>query len=151
MRGEDRLALSQKERDRLREIHAVIRRGLKTGEAAAHLGLSRRQVRRLIQRVTGVGDRAVVHGLRGRPSNRRIAGSVRAKAMKLLAGEASHDFGPTLASEHLARIGIQVSRERCARGWPKRVCGGHGVRRRRHERVVTADDTLSLESSPFSP
>jgi len=116
MQGEDRLALSQKERDRLREIHAVIQRRLKTGEAAAHLDLSRRQLRRLVQAVRQHGDRAVVHGLRGRPSNRKIRAGVRAKAVKLLSGPAYHDFAPTLACEHLARIGIQVSRE-TVRAW----------------------------------
>jgi DNA-binding Lrp family transcriptional regulator len=131
MQGEDRLALSQKERDRLREIHAVIRGRLKTAEAAAHLGLSRRQVRRLLKRVKGQGDGGVLHGLRGRPSNRKIGAGVRDKAMKLLAGEAYHDFGPTLASEHLARIGIQASRE-TVRGWMVQA----GLWRARREKVV---------------
>ena len=43
-------------------------------QAASHLGISERQVRRLLRKLRAVGDRAVVHGLRGR---RPIVGSTR--------------------------------------------------------------------------
>jgi hypothetical protein len=47
MGGEDVLALNQEDRDRLKELHAVVRGRPKVREAAWHLGVSPRQVRRL--------------------------------------------------------------------------------------------------------
>jgi len=116
MAGEDVLALTQRDRDRLKELHAVIKGRQKLGEAAKHLGLSRRQTRRLVRRVEREGDRGVLHRLRGRPSNRAIPEELRSRAVALLTQERYRDFAPTLATEHLERIGIRVSRE-TVRGW----------------------------------
>ena len=133
MAGEDVLALNQRDRDRLKELHGVIRGRQKVCEAARHLGLSRRQTRRLVRRVEREGDRGVLHRLRGRPSNRAIPTHVRERAMGLLRQERYRDFGPTLASEHLERIGVRVSRE-TVRGWQSRE-GLWKVRRQRVEVV----------------
>lgn len=111
MAGEDVLALNQQDRDRLKELHAVMRGQQKVSDAARHLGLSPRQVRRLVKRVRREGDRGVIHRLRGRPSNRAIPEEVREQALALLGREEYRDFGPTLAAEHLGRVGIEVSRE----------------------------------------
>ena len=116
MAGEDVLALNQQDRDRLKELHGVVRGLQKVGEAARHLGLSPRQVRRLVRRLRREGDRGVIHRLRGRPSNRQIPEQVRERALTLLARKEYRDFGPTLAAEHLGRTGIQVSRE-TVRSW----------------------------------
>ncbi len=116
MAGEDVLALNQRDRDRLKELHAVVRRQQKVGVAARNLGLSSRQVRRLVKRLRVEGDRGVVHRLRGRRSNRRIPEAVREQALGLLARQEYRDFAPTLAAEHLGRIGIHVSRE-TVRSW----------------------------------
>lgn len=116
MDGGDVLALNQRDRDRLKELHAVIKGRQKLGEAAKHLGLSRRQTRRLVRRVEREGDRGVLHRLRGRPSNRALPEELRSRAVALLTQERYRDFAPTLAAEHLARIGIRVSRE-TVRGW----------------------------------
>ena len=72
-------------------------------QAAEELGLSDRQVRRLITRLNDIGDQAVIHGLRGRASNRRLCEDVRSKAVTVLSQEVYRGFGPTLASEHLAK------------------------------------------------
>ncbi len=69
---EERLEMSQKERDRLKVIHEVKEKHWKQAEAAERLGLSRRQVRRLLRRVKREGDSGIVHRLRGRESNRKI-------------------------------------------------------------------------------
>ena len=63
------------------------------------------------------GDGVVVHGLRGRASNRKIDAQTQARAIALLKQPEWHDFGPTFASEQLAkRHGIEVSKE-TVRGW----------------------------------
>src|ERR1700691_4036295 len=70
---EERIELGQRERDRLRVLHEVEQGHLKQREAGARLGLSERQIRRLLQRVRQQGDRGVLHGLRGRSSNRKFS------------------------------------------------------------------------------
>ena len=67
-------------------------------------------LRRLLRRVRVDGDRGVVHRLRGRPSNRKIPAALQGRILAQ-ARRRYADFGPTLASEHLARDGWQVSRE----------------------------------------
>src|SRR3990172_8676408 len=129
---EERIALSQRERDRVRVLHEVERKHLRQREAAQRLGLSARQVRRLLRRVKREGDRGLIHRLRGRPSNRRIPGS-RQRRIVAEVQRRYRDFGPTLASEHLARQGLGVSRE-TLRQWliqaglwkPRRQRGGGG-------------------------
>jgi hypothetical protein len=99
------------------------------------MGVSERWVRKLLGRVRKQGDRVVVHGLRGRPGNRKIPERVREQAVGLVERE-YRDFGPTLASEYLARRhGIAASRE-TVRGWML-AAGLWRQRRARVERVHT--------------
>jgi hypothetical protein len=59
----------------------------------------------------------VVHGLRGRPSNRKLAAQTQRQALAILKQPDWHDFGPTFAAEQLAqRHQIQVGKE-TLRGW----------------------------------
>jgi len=63
------------------------------------------------------GDVVVVHGLRGRSSNHRIDEQTHARVVELLKQPEWYDFGPTFASQQLAkRYGIDVSKE-TVRGW----------------------------------
>jgi hypothetical protein len=60
----------------------------------------------------------VVHGLRGRPSNRKLPAETQRQAVKLLKQLDWHDFGPTFASQQLPkRHGIEVIDIR-ARSYP---------------------------------
>jgi transposase len=105
------LCMNRKERDRLKVMHNLKQGRLKQREAAEVLALSERQVRRLLRRYERGGDAGLVHGLRGRPSARKIAAAVRVKALGLMR-ERYADFGPTLAAEYLAQEQkLTVSRE----------------------------------------
>jgi hypothetical protein len=74
-------------------------------------------VRHLLKRMKKRSDAVVVHGLRGRASNRKIAAKLQAQAVEILKQPGWHDFGPTFASEHLAkRHKIRVGKE-TLRGW----------------------------------
>ena len=139
MAGEDVLALTQRDRDRLKELHAVIRRRQSVAEAARHMGVSRRQARRLLRRLEREGDRGVIHRLRGRRSNRAIPEAVRSRALRILAQEKYRDFAPTLAAEHLRRLGIEASRE-TVRAWSKRgwVVGASAAANRGGARLARA-------------
>jgi hypothetical protein len=82
--------------------------------------LSVRQVQRLLAALKGRGDKAVVHGLRGQPSNQRIEEAIEREAVKILSAPVYEGFGPTLAAEYLAsEHGIEASRE-TVRQWMMR-------------------------------
>src|SRR5882724_10480102 len=106
----ERIALSQRERDRLRVLHEVKQKQITQVEAAKRLKISDRHIRRLLLRLGEHGDRAVIHGLRGRRSNRRLAARLELKILSRVRQRYA-DFGPTLAAEHLAPEGLPVSRE----------------------------------------
>lgn len=125
---EERIELSQRERDKLKILHELERRQIRQREAAQRLSLSTRQIRRLFTRLKRDGDRSVVHRLRGAPSNRKISAENERKAIELLKSRYA-DFGPTLASEHLAREGYKVSRE-TVRKWMVREALWKSKRRR---------------------
>ena len=113
----ERIAMSQEERDKLEWLKRAQDRLVSQREAARHMGVSERWVRKLLKRMKQQGDRVVVHGLRGKASNRKIAAKVQDEAIAILKQPDWHDFGPTFASEQLAkRHGIEVSDE-TVRGW----------------------------------
>ena len=62
---EERIELSQRERERLKVLHEMERGHLRQREAAGRLRLSARQVRRLLRRVKREGDGGLIHRLRG--------------------------------------------------------------------------------------
>ena len=66
----ERLALSQRERDRLRVLHEIRQKQITQSEAARRLKISDRHIRRLLVELGKRGDRAVIHRLRGRQPNR---------------------------------------------------------------------------------
>ncbi len=98
---EERIEMSQEERDRLHWLKLTRDKKITQKVAAERMGVSARWVRKLLRKLKRNGDRAVVHGLRKRPSNRKIAEAVRQRAIELVRSEYS-DFGPTLASEYLS-------------------------------------------------
>jgi transposase len=109
---EGQLLMTQADRDRLVTLRKAKKRLITQKQAAEELGLSVRQVKRLIYALKKRGDKAVIHGLRGKPSNQRIARSVEEEAVQILSADLYKGFGPTLASEYLAdKYDIEVSKE----------------------------------------
>jgi len=109
--GEERVALGEREQERLVALREVKCGHLSRGQAGRRLGLSVRQVGRLLRRLAEEGAKGLVHRLRGRRSNRRISEEGRGRALEVLSQEKYRGFGPTLAAEHLSRVGVEVSRE----------------------------------------
>jgi transposase len=134
MAGADRVLMSTKELKRVQVIQQALGKKIKQVEAAQVLGLSDRQIRRLVKRVEAEGERGLVHRSQGRCSNRAIDGRIKARILKLYEARYS-DFGPTLAAEKLAeRNGIAVSDE-TLRLWLLQAGITHFKRRaRRHRR-----------------
>ena len=108
------ITMSMREVDRLKTIQAVVDRMARVGPAAQRLGLSRRQLERLIQRYKDEGAAGLVSRKRGQPGNRQLAPGVADRAIRLIR-ERYADFGPTLACEKLAEchgltIGVETLR-----------------------------------------
>ena len=117
---EGQLLMTQAERDRLVALKKAKKRLITQREAAGELDLSIRQVQRLLSGLKERGDKAVIHGLSGKPSNRRIAESTESRAVKILSAPVYHGFGPTLAAEYLSKKHkIEVSKE-TVRQWMMR-------------------------------
>ena len=111
MAGEDTIIMSMKELRRAHVLHQVLAGKLTQMRAAEVMGLSDRQVRRLVHRVRGEGDRGLVHRSRGRPSNRAIEGRIKTRVLRVYQAQ-YRDFGPTLACEKLSeREGIRINDE----------------------------------------
>ncbi len=74
--------------------------------------LRKARKRRLVASLKQRGDRAVLHGLKGNPSNNQLAPEHKAQALVILGSEAYRGFAPTYAAERLAEDhGLVVSRE----------------------------------------
>jgi biotin operon repressor len=104
--------MSQAERDRLVTLKKAKKRFITQAEAATELGVSVRHVKRLLKALKKRGDRAVVHGLRGRPSRRKLPEAMKQEAIQILSEPVYAGFGPTLAAEYLSnKHGLSVSKE----------------------------------------
>lgn len=104
--------MTQRDRDRLVVLKQAQKRQITQRQAAEQLQCSERQVRRLLKRLKSEGDQAVIHGLRGRASNRKRSQKDRDKMVGILSQEVYHGFGPTLAAEYLSqKHKIKIGRE----------------------------------------
>src|ERR1017187_6294037 len=109
---EGQLLMTQADRDRLGTLKKAKKRLITQRAAAEELGLSTRQVKRLLYALKKRGDKAVIHGLRGKPSNRRIEEAIEREAVEILSADVYRGFGPTLAAEYLRKThGIEASKE----------------------------------------
>ena len=122
----------QADRDRLVALKKAASGAITQRQAAAELDFSERQVRRLLAKLRGGGDKTILHGLRNRQSNRKIDEEIEQRAVAILKQDVYRGFGPTLASEYLAKKhDIEVSKE-TARKWMRAA----GLWRARPRRIV---------------
>ena len=104
--------MTQAERDRLVALKKAKKKLITQKQAAEEIGVTERQVRRLLRKLRRKGDQAVIHELRGRPSNRRLPAEMEQRAAAVLADPLYRGFGPTLAAEYLRKQhAITVSKE----------------------------------------
>jgi len=104
--------MNQADRDRLVALKKAKKKLITQKEAAEELGITERQVRRLLKRLKKSGDKAVLHALRGAPSNRRLGKEKQQRAVAILSQEVYRGFRPTLATEYLKeRHEVEASRE----------------------------------------
>ncbi|MGF6383949.1 transposase [Paraburkholderia atlantica] len=105
------ITMSMQELDRLKVIEAVAEGRLMTWRAAERLGLSRRQIERMVIRYRDDGAAGLVSRRRGASSNHQLSQSLLDRVLGLI-HERYADFGPTLACEKLREChGLVLSKE----------------------------------------
>lgn len=145
--------MSRGEVDRLEVLQHVEAGRLARADAARQLGVSLRQLKRLVRAYRRAGPAGLVSRRRGRPSNRRINSAEKNRFIALVR-EHYADFGPRLAGEYLsAHHGFRYSSE-TLRGWmieaglwrPRRArrAGVHPPRERRPCR----GELVQIDASP---
>ncbi len=108
---EDKIIMSAKEVNRIRVLQKIMDRQVSQVDGARIMGISDRQVRRMIKKIRGNGIASIVHQSRGKPSPKKMDKELREKTLCLYE-EKYPDFGPTFAHEKLRdHHGIQISRE----------------------------------------
>ena len=147
--------MSGKEVDRLSLVRKLEAKRLRQREAAEQLGLSVRQVKRLLRRYRQDGAAGLVSRRRGQRSNRALDPALRREVMGWVK-ERYADFGPTLACEKLTEVhGYRLSAE-TLRQWmiaeglwkakPKRRLRIHQRRPRR----AGFGELIQLDGSPHA-
>jgi len=107
----DLFRMSGHELQRIEILSEVLARRRSEVSAAALLGISTRQVRRLLVTYRDGGGGALIHKARGRASNKVLITGVREYVVELVRTRYA-DLGPSLAAEVLLeKDGVQVSRE----------------------------------------
>jgi hypothetical protein len=111
MAATERITMTMRELDRLKVIQDVVDGRLKPLRAAERLGLTTRQIRRLVARFREYGPQGLVSRRRSRPSNNRLDRVMAERALSIVR-ERYADFGPTLACEKLREChGIRLAKE----------------------------------------
>jgi hypothetical protein len=99
------------EATRLAILQQLAARQLSQAAAADLLGLTTRQVKRLLAAYRTTGPASVVSKKRGQPSNHRLHADLEAHALDLVRTRYA-DFGPTFAHEKLSEVhGLTLSVE----------------------------------------
>lgn len=105
------ISMSNKEADRVGVIQRLINREIRQRHAAGILGISTRQVKRLVREYRRHGTAGLIHKGRGKVSNRAIPDEEKKQMINIISNNYT-DFGPTLAWEKLVENhGIRYSDE----------------------------------------
>jgi transposase len=151
--------MSTRELTRVAVLARVKAGTLSVVSAAALLGVSYRQAKRLAARYRGGGATALKHGNAGRPSNHARTRALKQRVLTLVRGKyggaSGERFGPTLAAEHLAsEDGLSVDHETLRRWmleaglWQR--ARKRSPHRRRRERMAHCGELVQLDGS-FHP
>jgi transposase len=111
MAATERITMTMRELDRYKVIQDVADGVLRPWRAAERLGLTTRQIRRLVGRLREHGPGGLVSGRCSKPSNNRLDAAMADRVVSIIR-ERYADFGPTLACEKLVEChGIRLAKE----------------------------------------
>ncbi len=146
--------MSEKERERAHVLRQLDEGRLRQRQAAEQLGLTTRQVRRLLPAYRQWGDAALVSKKRGRPSHHQLDPAIKQQALAWLQTRYA-DFGPTLAHEKLTEVHhLKIGRE-TVRALMIQSGLRHPHRQRRpvvhplRERRARLGELVQIDGSPF--
>src|SRR5579864_5231961 len=105
----EQIILSMKETERITIMDNLIAKRIKQKHAAKQLGISIRQIQRMVKRYKREGIKGLTHKSRGKVGNRAMKIAKKEQIVQMIKKKYP-DFGPTLAAEKLSeRDGISVS------------------------------------------
>jgi hypothetical protein len=111
MAEKDIIIMSREELKRIGVVKKIFEKEITQVVGAEYLGISKRQINRIVIRVRNEGDNGVIHKLRGVESNRRFPEELKTKVLSLY-DRKYEGFGPLLASEKLEEYDrIKISDE----------------------------------------
>jgi transposase len=111
MAATERITMTMRELDRFKVVQAVADDMLKPWRAAQRLGLTTRQIRRLVARLREDGPSGLISRRRSKPSNNRLDAATANRVLAIIRDRYA-DFGPTLACEKLVEChGIHLAKE----------------------------------------
>jgi transposase len=111
MTGKGIIEMSIRELRRLKAVQEAIDKHITQRAASSVIGISERQVRRLVRAVKEQGETGIIHKARGQISPKKIPERKREGILKLYRDKYL-DFGPTFAAEKLYEMdGIRLSKE----------------------------------------
>jgi transposase len=125
------ITMSQRDLNRIQVISKVKEKEVRQKQAAEVLGLSERQIRRIVRRVKKEGARGIIHRLRGCSAHNKIDSKIREQVLKVYEKK-YQGFGAKLLSEKLQKIdGIKISKE-TLRHWL--ISEGYQQKKRRRKK-----------------
>jgi transposase len=146
--------MSQHELNRVHVLRALDEGHLKQRQASEQLGLSLRQIKRLLKSYRQDGAAALVSKKRGQPSHHQLDPAIKQQAIAWLQTRYA-DFGPTLAHEKLT----EVHHLRMGRETVRTLMIDIGLRQpRRHHRPIVhplrerrarLGELVQIDGSPF--
>jgi len=105
----DLLTMSKEEMSRLEVMERLVEKRMGQRLAAEVIGVSVRQVKRLLRAYRREGAAGLVSQQRGKPSHHQLDGETERRVIDLLKGRYA-DFGPTLAHEKIVELeGMEIS------------------------------------------
>lgn len=151
MAEKDMITMSRREAKALHIIHQALDKKITQGEAAAIIGLSDRQIRRLIKRVRIEGDDGICHRSRGKASNHCIPKKIKEKTLRLFK-EKYKDFNLVHATEKLDEVHGIVFSDETLRLWLNEAGIAYKKRRvRKHrqwrERKARSGEMVQIDGS----
>lgn len=147
--------MSIKDLDRLKIVDQLIQKRINQQQAADVLGLSKRQIKRLVKAYKLQGPKGITSKKRGKPSNRQLPVATKELA-KTLIEQKYADFGPTLAREKLVKehnLAISVGSVRnlmIGNGlWSERKKKKQNIHQLR-ERRAREGELVQIDTSPHA-
>lgn len=151
----DTLLLTKTELSRVQVLEQLKAKTIQQRQAAQQLGVSVRQVKRLLRAFRRQGAKAVISKKRGQCSHHQLPPGVKAQAVQLLQRHYA-DFGPTLAHEKLTEVhhlalGLETVRQLMIQAglWKPRRARRPVVHPLR-ERRARWGELVQIDGSPFA-